>query len=179
MAKYALVTPQNAIIEFRHYDTLPDDSVTSGTTKNRIIPVVLQDVTYDPITEARDGPVYTVQPAQVLETYSKRPKNSTEIEQMRTDKIDEVHRQAELHLEANVPEQIRSLSRLLNLLYRHTDTTGWPQAQQDAVVRHQATLDEIDDIRAREETKVNEVTALPADPTAIYAYDATTGWPTP
>lgn len=175
MAKYALVSPDDVIIEFREYAT-PPNAVTDSDTKPRVIPVVLQDVTFDPITETRVGPVYVVQQPQVLETYAKRAKNSAEIEGMRADKVEEVHVQAELHLDANIPNQIRSLSRLVNLLYRHTDTTGWPQAQRDAVVRHQATLDEIDDIRAREEAKVTEIEALPADPTTIYNYDATTGW---
>jgi hypothetical protein len=175
MAKYALVSPDDVIVEFREYAT-PPNAVTDSEIKNRLIPVALQDVVYDPITEVRVGPTYVVQPAQVLETYVKRVKNSTEIEGMRTDKVNEVHKQAELHLEINMMQQIRSLSRLVNLLYRHTDTSSWPQAQRDAVVRHQATLDEIDDVRAREETKVNEVNALPANPTTIYNYDATAGW---
>jgi hypothetical protein len=173
MAKYALVGTDDVIIEFREYE-VPPDAVTDSDTKPRLLPVVLQSPAYDPVSEVNEGPVYTVRPADVLEAWTKRPKNADEIEMMRQSKIGEVHREADKR-QPTIQQQIRSLSRLVDLLYRHTDTSTWPAAQQQSVAEHTAKLDSINEIKSIEETKVAQVEAL-ATPQEIAAYDATAGW---
>lgn len=174
MAKYALVNPANEIIEFRDYAE-PPIAVTESATKPRLLPVILQDVTFDTITEVREGPTFTVSATQVTEAYTKRTKTPAEIEAMRAAKISIINFEADRHLILTMQQQIRSLTRLLNLLFRHTDVTGWPQAQQDAVTTHLARLDTIDAVRAIEDIKVAEVNAL-TTPQQIAAYDAAAGW---
>lgn len=177
MSKYALVDTDDTILEFRDYAE-PPVAVTSSDIKPRLLPVELDDVVFDPVSEVREGPTYIVEAARVVERYTKRLKNAQEIADMKAAKLAAVNAEADVRLAlvALTPQQqIRALSRLVNLLYRHTDITSWPAAQQTAVTTNQAKLDSIDGVRAKEETKLAEVNAL-TTAAQIAAYDVTTGW---
>lgn len=177
MLKYAVVNPDNSIVEFRFFEAAPQGSNTDNMAKPRLLPVRLVDVAFDPVGEIHVGPAYEVFPTEVVETWTKRPKDTTEIEAMRQAKIGEVHFQADVHLDISVQHQTKSLSILIDLLYRHTDVASWPPNQQEKSAKHLAQLDEVEAVGDTEDAKVAEVEALPADPHAIAAYDATAGWP--
>lgn len=174
--KYAVVNPDNSIVEFRYFEA-PPVANTENMAKPRLLPVRLVDVTFDAVSEVHVGPAYEVFTAEVVETWTKRPKDATEIEAMRAAKINEVHFQADIHLDISVQHQTKSLSILVDLLYRHTDVASWPLNQQEKSAKHLAKLDEVESVGDVEDAKVVEVEALPADPHAIAAYDATAGWP--
>src|SRR5215204_42782 len=129
MAKYALVSPTDVILEFRWYDT-PPDAVTSSATKPRLLPVVLADVVYDLVTETREGPVYTVQPLQVTETYTKRAKSQGEIDFMKAIKIAEVKNETFRRAEALMSEQEQRLYACLGVDLARTNGAyiNWPPA---------------------------------------------------
>jgi len=177
MAKFALVSPANQLIEFREYETMPN-AVTASVTKPRLVPVVLEDVIYDPVAEVREGPTTVVETTRVVERYTKRAKTALEIADMKTAKLVALRAEADRRLAAATltpQQQIRALSRIVNLLVRHTDITSWPAAQQTAITTMLAKLDGIDSVRAQEETKVLEIAAL-TTPVAIAAYNETAGW---
>jgi hypothetical protein len=177
MAKYALVSPANAIIEFRDYAAAPN-AVTSSAIKPRLLPVTLIDVTFDPVSEVRVGPTYAVRANDVTENYTKRAKNAGEIASMKAAKIAAVHFIGEQKLAASVTlaQQVQALTRLVQLLYAHTDTSAWTAGERTLVTVMLNRLANLRDVRAVEDAKVNEVTAL-STPAEIAAYDATAGWP--
>jgi len=177
MAKFALVSPANQLLEFREYETMPN-AVTASVTKPRLVPVVLEDVVYDPVAEIREGPTLVVEATRVVERYTKRAKTTQEVADMRADKLIALRAEADRRLAAATltpQQQIRALSRIVNLLVRHTDITSWPAAQQAAINTMLARLDGIDSVRAQEETKALEIAAL-ATPVAIANYNETAGW---
>lgn len=176
MAKYAVVSPADAILEFRNYDS-PPNAVTQSATKPRLLPVVLSDVVFDPVSEVRLGPTYTVGASQVTEAYTKRAKNATEIAAMRAAKVALVHFTGDSKLNAltTMAQQIQALGVLVRLLYLHTDTSTWPIAQQNLVTALTGRLVNIQNIRQTEDTKVSEVQAL-TTPAQIDAYDVNMGW---
>ncbi len=176
MAKYAVVSPANAIIEFRNYAS-PPNAVTQSATKPRLLPVVLSDVVFDPISEVREGPTYTVGASNVTEAYTKRAKTPAEIAAMIASKVARVHMMGDQKLNAltTMAQQIQALGVLVRLLYLHTDTSTWPVAQQNLVTALTGRLANIQNIRQTEDTKVSEVRAL-TTPAQIAAYDENAGW---
>ena len=178
MAKYALVSPADAIIEFRDYAT-PPNAVTQSATKPRLLPVTLVDVTFDPVSEVRLGPVYTVNGnIDVKETYTKRVKTAAEITAMKNGKIGLVHLTGDQKLFAmwTLAQQVQALTRLVQLLYVHTDTTAWPAGERVLIAALANRLSSIQNVRGVEDTKVTEVTAL-TTAAQIAAYDENAGWP--
>jgi hypothetical protein len=136
-------------------------------------------VAFDPISEVREGPVYTVNGnVDVKETYTKRAKNAGEVAVMKTGKINAVHFQADIRLEALVTlrQQVQALTRLVQLLYLHTDRSAWPLGERALATLMLARLTNIQDIRAVEDIKVSEVEAL-STAMEIADYDAGAGWP--
>jgi hypothetical protein len=174
---YALVSPQDAILEYRDDAPVGDQSLLSPN-KPRQIPIVEDgDVAFDPVTEVREGPVATIEQTRVRWTYSKRVKNAAEIAAMRAAKAAAVRAEGtrRLNLLVTMSQQVQALTRLVQLLYLHTDRSGWPAGQQTLATAMLARLQSIQDIRQIEDAKAAEVEVL-TDPAAIHAYDETAGW---
>lgn len=80
MTRHALVK-DGAILEYR--DATPNvDQATLHPAKPRLLPVVVERPDHDPETQVLTGPTYVVETARVVERYTARAKNETEIAAM-------------------------------------------------------------------------------------------------
>lgn len=143
-----------------------------------ILPVEMIDPPYDHVSEVKENPVDTITDDKVTREFKVRPKNAEEIAQMKSDKIAAIHGLGDAKLSNQVTprQQIQALTRLVQLLYLHTDTSAWPAPQRQLVQQLGNRLANIQSTRDLEDGKVNEVVALPDDPAAIDAYDINAGW---
>jgi hypothetical protein len=176
---WALVQDGTTIIEYRDYPPIGDQS-TLAPGKPQMWPVVYVNDEYDPIAEVREGPVVTIEPEQVIWTFTVRPKTDDEIHAtLRQGKINQVHNEATQRIAPLVAgtQQVEAHKELVQLLYKHTDISAWPAGDQDLANAMLARLTDATDVRQVEDDKISELQAL-TDPTVIDAYDPTTGWPT-
>jgi hypothetical protein len=141
----------------------------------RLRPV--EENAFDPVTQVREGFTYVVEPTRVVRQYTVRSKTQAEIDEMKAAKVAAVRSEGNrrLNLLVTMAAQVQALTRLVQLLYLNTNRTGWPTQQQNLATFMLQRLQNIQDIRQIEDTKVAEVQAL-TTPTAIDAYDETTGW---
>jgi hypothetical protein len=176
MAKYALVAPDNTIIEFRNYDS-PPNAVTESTIKPRLMPVVLQDVVFDTISEVKVGPVYTVLATQVNETYTKRAKTQGEIDIMKEAKIRELQAETFRRADIVMPEQEQRLYACLGTDMVRTNGlyANWPAAAKTV---HDALHTRWLNARAVFQIGYDKLQEIRALTTAaqIASYDVMVGW---
>lgn len=142
------------------------------------LPVELDDPPFNPITQVKTGPRYTVLPDRVVISYDVRPKTAGEAQSMKAQKVERVHQlgDAKLNAQVSARQQVQALARLVQLLYAHTDTSTWPPQHRQLVAALGNRLASVQGIRDVEDTKVTELNALPDDPAVINAYDENTGW---
>jgi hypothetical protein len=142
------------------------------------LPVEVINPSFDPATQIKEGPTYTVLADKAVMTFTVRAKTADEASSMKAEKIERVHQLGDAKLSALVTlrQQVQALTRLVQLLYAHTDTSTWTAQQRQLVAALGGRLANIQNIREMEDTKVTELTALPNDAAAINAYDENAGW---
>jgi hypothetical protein len=180
MTDYAVVR-DGEIERFVNLDDISNWSVAEDPAhpeRPYLLPVETTDPDYDPIAEVKEGPIDTVFADKVTHVFTVRPKNAEEIAAMKAGKASTVHHLGDNKLDSQVTQrqQIQALTRLVQLLYLHTDTSAWPAPQRQLVQQLGNRLANIQSTRDVEDAKVNEITALPDDPRAIEAYDVNAGW---
>jgi hypothetical protein len=74
------------ILEWRSDPLLTDQSALAST-KPRWLPVVVEDPSFDPATQVREGPTNVVEATRVVQRYTVRPRNSAEVAAMREEKL--------------------------------------------------------------------------------------------
>jgi hypothetical protein len=141
----------------------------------RLRPV--EESAFDPVTQVREGFTYVVEPTRVVRQFTTRSKTQAEIDEMKAAKVAAVRSEGNrrLNLLVTMAAQVQALTRLVQLLYLHTDRSGWPTQQQNLATLMLQRLQNIQDIRQTEDAKVSEVQAL-STPVEINAYDETAGW---
>lgn len=82
--RHALVM-DGEIIEFRNYAPNVDQS-TLAPGKPRMLPVEIESDVVDPVSQIREGPVYEIGAARVVERYIARDRDQVEIAAMRAAK---------------------------------------------------------------------------------------------
>lgn len=145
--------------------------------KPYLLPIELTDPAFNPVAEVKEDPVNEVLEDRVTRVFNVRAKNASEINQMKTDKIAELHEVGDGRMNALVlpHQQITTLVGLIDLLYLHTDTSSWSSGDQERLVELTERLEHMEYVRGTEETKMNEIEAL-TDPTEIDEYDLEAGW---
>lgn len=177
MTRHALVR-DGKIEEFRDYAPNVDQSKLAPG-KPRMLPVVVENDAFDPVTQVREGPEIVVEAARVVERFTVRAKNADEIEAMRSAKVARIKAMAERKILAIMPDHKQRNAQALGIemVTKHgSDPAGWP-ADMRAV--HSALMGQwasIKAIRAVSNTKEAEVAALKTA-AAVHGYDVTTGWP--
>ena len=177
MTRHALVR-DGKIEEFRDYAPSVDQSKLAAG-KPRMLPVVVENDVFDPVTQVREGPELVVEAARVVERFTVRAKTADEIEAMRLSKISKIKAIAERKILAIMPDhkQRNALALGIEMVATHgSDPAGWP-ADMRAV--HSALMGQwasIKAIRAASNTKEAEVAALKTA-SAVHGYDVTMGWP--
>lgn len=168
------------VIEYREDSALM--ARPPATNKPYTVPVVLENATFDPVTQVRvEPPQVIIEANRVRWVYTVRAKSTDEINSMRERKIGLVHDEATRRLiptsGAAMSQQIMALTRLMQLIYKYTDRTAWSAADKNTVQQCINRLQSVEPNRNVEDTKVGELQAL-SDPAAINSYDTTAGWPT-
>lgn len=176
MTKHALVR-NGTIIEFRDYAPVGDQSLLAPG-KPRMLPVVIEGNQFNEVTQVREGPSFVVEATRVREVYTTRNKNAAEISLMKEDKIASVRGECSRRLNSTImfSAQIQALTRLVQLIYSHTDRTGWPAGERALAAAMLNRLSNIQSFLDVQDAKIADVTALNT-PTAINSYDETVGWP--
>jgi hypothetical protein len=172
---------QNGVVlEYREDSAVNVPPASLAPGKPQLVPVVEQNATYDPVTQVRTGPAVVVEAARVLWNYTVRAKNSAEIDNMRTGKINGVHNEATRRLTPKAgaagSQQLQALTALVQLLYKYTDRTAWSAPDKTTVTNMIQRVQDAQSMRVAEDTKVSELQAL-TDPTDINAYDPSANWP--
>jgi hypothetical protein len=173
---------QNGVVlEYRDDSALNTDQSKLPPNKPKLVPVVEQNATYDPVTQVRiEPPVVTVEATRVLWTYTVRAKTTAEVDAMRTGKINAVHNEATVRLTPKAgaagSQQLQAITALVQLLYKYTDRTAWSAPDKTTVTNMIQRVQDAQSMRVVEDNKVSELQAL-TNPTAINSYDPTTGWP--
>lgn len=105
MAEYALLDAANAILEYRQFDSVPNDPIGKNW---RWLPVIVTDPAFNSETEVKEGPVVTIEPMRVTRIWTVRAKTTAELDAGRTAKIDDVA-EAILRAICNHENRIRAL----------------------------------------------------------------------
>ncbi len=174
---YAVVA-NGAVVEYR--SAAPNvDQALLAPGKPKILPVVVQNESYDPVTQTRTGPVITVQANQVLWTYTVASKTPAEVTAMRDAKLLALRNEFGKRLYAIMPpgEQFALLiTGFIGILETGLNTTAWPAGIKN-VFNPLATIAKTQGIALYNKytVKVAEINAL-ATSQQINDYDVTTGW---
>lgn len=173
-------TDGSRVLEYQDFQGPLTDQTTLPPGKPKWLPVVEENAVYDPVTTERTGKQEIIEPQRIVWRYTTRPKTTDEVNTMRQRKIESVHGEATKRLTpttgAALSQQILALTKLMQLIYQHTDRTAWSQADKNAVAAAVQRLQLSEQMRDVEDTKVGELQAL-TDPAAIEAYNTATGWP--
>lgn len=203
---YALVSPDDQIIERRLY---PDGEPPAGNlgqvaaSKPRLVPVETVGFgPFNPVTQVRTGPVVTIEPTRVIDTYTVRAKTEEEVEaEYITPKLalleTEYRRRNALPIVIEVdgvertwhadPEAIENVTGILVLLANDvpvTDPRPWKPYEADIITVSNAGFKAIGaGLALRKDVNFVILQTLKAtlratsdDPAAADAFDPLDGW---
>lgn len=170
---YALVSPQDEILELRAYDVEPEGREVAAN-KPRLLPVEDLADTLDPSTQAPADVVITIEAGRVVRFTASRLKTAEEIAAERGLKIGAVMAEATRRLEAAYPlwRQVSLTAEAVALLDIRLERE-WTEeeAAKAAVLRgHRAAAA---GIRAR---AAELIATIPQDAAGVYAFDPLAGW---
>lgn len=204
--RHALVK-DGEIVEFREYAPNVDQSGLAPG-KPRMLPVETVYDDYDPVSQARLGPTYTVESARVVERYASRAKNETEIAAMISGKDAEIEAEFmrlycapiaysvggveyQFHADISARENITGVLQM----YREAALVGvnlpdprhWtPLGSDDPILITRAELAGLgisigarkDQLHTIKKARQKALAAM-TDPVEINAVDPTSGWDIP
>lgn len=170
----------SVVIEYRNDSAMNVDQAQLAPNKPYMVPVVVQNSTFDADTQVREGPTVIVETARVLHNYTVRAKNAQEVEGMRADLLVRLREQEFIRIGAIMTqgEQLAmTTGGFEGILNNGTDRATWP-----AGLRNQFNaLFDVANTQCRSihqvaVTKKNEINAL-TTAAQMAAYDVTVGWP--
>lgn len=175
--KHALVK-DGEIIEFRHFQPNVDQaSLAPG--KPRWLPVEIEGYEpFDPASDVRAGPIYTVDADRVVEEYTVRPKVEDEILTMKLDKVAAIKAEAQRRILDIMPShrQTNWLAFKAEMDLRHgPDPANWPADVQQAVSVVLPLWDQIKALRVRSDALEASLMAL-TTASAVDAFNPQAGW---
>lgn len=175
--KHALVK-DGEIVEFRHFVPNVDQSQLAEG-KPRWLPVEIEGYEpFDPASEFRAGPIYTVDARRVVEEYTVLPKSEDAILTMKLDKVAAIKAEAQRRIIDIMPahRQTNWLALKAEMDLRHgPDPTNWPEDVRAAVAVVLPLWDQIKALRVRSDVLEAQLMALSAA-AAVDAFDPLAGW---
>lgn len=177
MTRYAVVQNGEIIGWRSEAPNVNQSKLAEG--KPRILPVEVNDPEFDPVTQVRSGPTFTILSDKVEEVYTVRDKNPDEIAEMKAAKVAAIKAEAQRRIYEIMPlhAQNNSLALFAEATLTHgPDASQWPEPLQDAVQERMAAWDTIKSIRAASDVMEADVAAL-TTAAEVAAYDITAGWP--
>jgi hypothetical protein len=169
------------ILEWRSDPVLTDQSALAST-KPRWLPVVVEDVTFDPVSQVREGPTNIVEAARVVQRYAVRPRD---VAAMRDEKLVAIRAEAQARIAAVVTgsrdtpldkllvKEINALARASSLNAKGSNS--WTSGEAAEAQQLQALWAAVAAIRAKSNVKEAAVQAL-TDPALIAVHDPLAGW---
>lgn len=175
--KHALVK-DGEIVEFRHF--APNvDQLQLAEGKPRWLPVEIEGYEpFDPASEVRAGPVYTVDARRVVEEYTVLPKSEDDILTMKLDKVAAIKAEAQRRILEIMPShrQTNWLALKAEMDFRHgPDPANWPADVQQAVSVVLPLWDQIKALRVRSDAIEASLMAL-TTASAVDAFNPQAGW---
>jgi hypothetical protein len=158
--------------EFGDGEEIPQLAANKGAW----LPEIVVMPQFDPATEVRTGPEQQITDTAVLQVYTVRAKEQSEVAQMRAGKVAAVKAEAGRRILVIMPEwkQRNFLALGQEMITDHgPDRTQWPQDMQTLYTAVRAEWEQIKAIRARSDQL--EAT-IPTDAAGIAAFDPLAGW---